>query len=320
MPLKILITGSSGYIGSHFVKYFKRNGADVFGIDLVFPPKQLQKYFSSHIVEDISNVKHVSDFLDKTKPELIIHCAAKCLISESNEQPAMYHEYNVLKATAFLDLCLSKNIPNFLYSSTAATYGEPIKSPIKENHPQNPINNYGKTKLEFERILLSKKELCVGILRYFNAAGADPETEIGEHHEPETHLIPNVIRAILDGKPIFVHGNTYPTKDGTCVRDYIHVMDLKDMHWRLAKQMIEKKRGGIYNLGSTHGYSILEVIKTAEKIIGKKTQILFQGKRPGDPSILIADAGAAKNDFDWTPQHSSLENMIETALKWHSKG
>lgn len=317
MNPKILITGSSGYIGSHFVKYFKQHGADVYGIDLHFPPKALQKYLSNHIVEDISSVDAVSHFLEKIKPDLIIHCAAKCLVGESVEKPQLYHEYNVTKASVFLDLCLKHGITNFLFSSSAATYGEPIESPIKETHPQSPINPYGESKKVFEHILLSKKEMCVGIFRYFNAAGADPENEIGEHHEPETHLIPNIIKAVLGNQPVPVMGNDYPTRDGTCIRDYIHVYDLAEIHWKLAMRMMEKNRGGIYNLGLKSGFSILEVIKTAEKILGKKAQISFLPRRPGDPSTLIADATLVQKDFDWHPKYS-LEQIIDTAAKWHS--
>ncbi|MEZ4846496.1 MAG: UDP-glucose 4-epimerase GalE [Bdellovibrionota bacterium] len=265
MAHKILITGSSGYIGSHFVKFFKKQGAEVFGIDLAFPPKSLQKYFSNHIVEDIANTSHVSEFLQKNKPDLVIHCAAKCLVGESMEKPDLYEEYNVKKASAFLDLCQQSGITKFLFSSTAATYGNPTQTPIDENHPQQPINPYGETKLKFEKILLSKKMITAGIFRYFNVAGADPDSEIGECHEPETHLIPNLLRSLSANQPAKIFGNDYDTKDGTCVRDYIHVMDLARAHWLLSKSMLEKNEGGIFNLGTTTGYSILDVLNAAEK-------------------------------------------------------
>jgi|JI10StandDraft_1071094.scaffolds.fasta_scaffold157089_2 UDP-glucose 4-epimerase len=316
MAHKILITGSSGYIGSHLVKYFKNMGAQLYGIDLVFPPKKLQKYFSNHIVEDISNTQHVSEFLDKTKPDLVIHCAAKCLVAESVEKPDLYQEYNVDKPSTFLKLCIDHGILNFLFSSTAATYGNPIQATIVESHPQQPINPYGKTKLEFEKILLSKNELCTGIVRYFNAAGADPENEIGEQHEPETHLIPNVLKAIAENKSLSVFGNDYETKDGTCVRDYIHVMDLANAHWLLAQQMLNQKKGGIYNLGSANGFSILDVIQCAEKVTGKKTKIDYLPRRPGDPPTLVADSSHAKKNLNWNPQFN-LEKIIQTAWSWH---
>lgn len=315
MNHKILITGSSGYIGSHLVKYFKKMGADIYGIDLVFPPKKLQKYFSNHIVEDISNTQHVSEFLAKTKPDLIIHCAAKCLVAESVEKPDLYQEYNVDKPSTFLKLCIDHGILNFLFSSTAATYGNPIQAEILESHPQHPINPYGATKLEFEKVLLSQKELCTGIVRYFNAAGADPENEIGEHHEPETHLIPNVLKAISENKPVSVFGNDYETKDGTCVRDYIHVMDLANAHWLLSEQMLNQKKGGIYNLGSANGFSILDVIQCADKVTGKKTQISYQPRRAGDPPTLVADSSNAKKNLNWNPQFN-LETIIQTAWAW----
>jgi UDP-glucose 4-epimerase len=315
MNNKILITGSSGYIGSHLVKYFSQMGAMVYGIDLVFPPKKLQKYFTNHLVEDISNENIVAAFLEKNKPELVIHCAAKCIVAESVEKPELYQEYNVDKANTFLKICINHGILNFLFSSTAATYGNPLQPTILENHPQHPINPYGKTKLEFEQILLSKKELCTGIARYFNAAGIDPENEIGEHHDPETHLIPIVLKTISQNKPVPVFGNDYDTKDGTCVRDYIHVMDLANAHWLLGLQMLNKKQGGIYNLGSANGFSILDVIQCAEQVTGKKTQISYLPRRPGDPPTLVANSSLAKKNLNWNPQYS-LEKIIQTAWSW----
>lgn len=316
MSNKILITGSSGYIGSHFVKYFKQKGMQIYGIDLVFPPKKLQKYFSNHIVEDIANESAVSHFLEKNKPDLIIHCAAKCLVAESVEKPDLYREFNVAKPSVFLKLCLNQGITRFLFSSTAATYGNPIQPLISESHPQIPINPYGETKLEFEKILLSNPKLCVGILRYFNASGADTDVEIGEQHEPETHLIPNILKAISENTSVHVFGNNYDTKDGTCVRDYIHVMDLAQAHWLLCMKMLHENQGGIFNLGSANGYSILDVIHTAEKVTEKKVGISNQPRRAGDPATLVADSSHAKKDLEWNPQYS-LEKIIDTAWKWH---
>ena len=320
MSFSVLITGSSGYIASHFVKYFHSQGCKIYGIDREFPAKTLQKYLTNHIVEDISNQKAVSHFLHKHPVDIVIHCAAKCLVEESVREPELYRDYNVTRASSFLEICQQHQIKYFLFSSTAATYGEPIQSPIPESHVQQPTNPYGATKLEFERILLhaqATQNLHVGIVRYFNAAGADPKTEIGEHHDPESHLIPNLINALQTNQPIHIYGNDYPTKDGTCVRDYIHVWDLAIFHHLLAKHMIEQNKTGIFNLGSTYGYSILEVIQTAEKITGKKTDKIFLPRRPGDPSSLVADASKAKNELNWSAQYSSLESIIETAWNWH---
>jgi UDP-glucose 4-epimerase len=316
MAHKILITGSSGYIGSHFVKYFKKQGAEVFGIDLMFPPKTLQKYFSGHIVDDIASTEHVSQFLAKNKPDLVIHCAAKCLVAESVEKPGLYHEYNVKKAESFLGNCITHGVTKFLFSSTAATYGNPLHSPMMENHPQNPINPYGQTKLEFEKILLSKKSVTSGIFRYFNVAGADPDSEIGECHEPETHLIPNLLRAASANEAAKIFGNDYATSDGTCVRDYIHVMDLAQAHWLLATRMIEKNQGGIFNLGTTTGHSILEVLKATENVLKKSINREFHPRRAGDPPTLVADSTAAQNELGWKISYP-LEQIIETAHRWH---
>lgn len=322
MSFSVLITGSSGYIGSHLVKYFKKNGASVFGIDLHFPPKNLQRYFDNHIVEDISSPKHVAEFLKKHKADIVIHCAGKCLVAESVEKPEMYRDYNVTRAHVFLQTCLDAGISRFLFSSTAATYGEPLQVPIPETHPQQPINPYGQTKLDFEKILLleqQKNRLCVGITRYFNVAGADPDIEIGEHHEPETHLIPNILTALMSGQPVPIYGENYPTKDGTCVRDYIHVWDLANLHWLLARKMIETNQGGIYNLGTTTGFSILEVVQAAEKVLNKSAQKKILPKRSGDPSTLIADASKAKTELGWRISYSNLSDIIDTAYRWHQK-
>lgn len=320
MTFSILVTGSSGYIGSHTVKLCKSKGAKVFGIDRVFPPKVLQRYFDGHLVEDISGSK-VRGFLEKNKIDVVVHCAAKCLVAESVEKPDEYFDNNVTKANQFWSTCKESGIHRILFSSTAATYGEPIKSPIEEDHPQKPINPYGQTKLEFEKSLLADQQatenITIGILRYFNVAGADPEAEIGEDHHPETHLIPNIIRSMAQGAQITIFGSDYPTPDGTCIRDYVHVWDLADFHYRLASRMVFSDVGGVYNLGTTYGFSNLEVLKAAEKVLNKKASFQFAARRPGDPAILVADSKKAKRELEWEMTHSNLETIIETAYRWH---
>lgn len=322
MTFKVLITGSSGYIGSHLVKYFYQQGWSVFGIDIEFPPKQIQKYFTHHIIADISDRDHVEKLLVKDKPDVVVHCAAKCLVEESTREPTMYKDYNVDRASVFLEVCRRQKINHFIFSSSAATYGEPETSPIPESHRQKPVNPYGETKLQFEKILLAEQAkggFSVGIVRYFNASGADLDSEIGEHHEPETHMIPNLISAMIQNKPISIFGNDYPTQDGTCVRDYIHVWDLAHFHYLLAKQMVDSRLGGIYNLGTSHGYSILETIEAAEKVLGKSAQKNFHPRRAGDPAMLVADSSKAQKELKWELHHSSLNTIIDSAYRWYLK-
>lgn len=297
-------------------------GCTVFGIDMEFPPKEIQKYFSNHIVSDISDRDQVERFLAKNKPEVVIHCAAKCLVEESMREPAMYQDYNVTRASVFLELCLKQKVGHFIFSSSAATYGEPQTTPIPEDHVQNPINPYGESKLRFEKILLSKEiknQFRVGIVRYFNAAGADLDAEIGEHHEPETHMIPNLLSAILKNEPVSIFGSDYPTKDGSCIRDYVHVWDLANFHFLLAEKMIKSGTGGIYNLGTSEGYSILEVIQTAEDVLQKIAIKKTLPRRPGDPATLVADSSKAQRELGWKISHSSLRTIIESAYRWHAK-
>ncbi|MCB0271892.1 MAG: UDP-glucose 4-epimerase GalE [Bdellovibrionales bacterium] len=319
----VLITGSSGYIGSHFTKYFTQKGYHVFGLDVVEPKKELRHYLKDFLHTDIADTPLVLDYLARHKPMGVIHCAAKALVAESVAFPQMYEDYNVTRANAFLETCISSSIANFIFSSTAAVYGEPLHIPIKEDHPRSPVNPYGETKKKFEDILLKKhhdKEINAGIFRYFNACGADFDAELGECHEPETHLIPNVIKSILEEKPLHIFGNQFSTRDGTCVRDYIHVIDLAHSHYLLMEQMIQSQMtDNIFNLGTEGGYSILEIIDAAQKILTKKVHFEIKNPRPGDPATLIASHQKAKTVLGWEPQWSDLETILTTAWAWHQK-
>ncbi len=319
----VLITGSSGYIGAHFVKYFSKEGLRVVGVDQVAPFSTLKKYLSAYLVANIADQEAVFEFCQTQKVKTVLHCAASCLVGESVQFPERYHENNVVRAQKFLETITSLGVKIFIFSSTAAIYGEPVHTPMVESHPKNPINPYGKTKLQFENVLLEKEkegEIIVGILRYFNAAGADPEAEIGEVHDPETHLIPNAIYAALGMKKSFeLYGSDYPTQDGTCVRDFIHVWDLAEAHLRLLNKMIKESKGGIYNLGTGTGFTVKEVLDEVDHQTKSLLKREIKARRIGDPTILVADPTLARKDLHWIPQYSSLSIIVSTALKWHMK-
>jgi UDP-glucose-4-epimerase GalE len=319
--VKILVTGSSGYVGSHTVKYLSQRGHEVFGLDRVNPPEQLKKYLSGDLRSDIAEQSAVEKYCQANNVEGVIHCAALCLVAESVAQPERYHDNNVVRGGKLLDAVQRVGIETFVFSSSAAVYGEPTKIPIPENHAKKPVNPYGETKRKFEEDLLSREAkggLRVGIVRYFNAAGADLEGEIGEVHEPETHLIPNAILAALGKKPAFeLFGTDYPTRDGTCERDFIHVWDLADAHLKLLQRISESGKGGSFNLGTGHGYTVAEVLDEVDRQSGKKVPRVHRPRRPGDPAVLVADATAAGLALAWRPQYSDLPKTIATSLEWH---
>ncbi|MCB1198722.1 MAG: UDP-glucose 4-epimerase GalE [Deltaproteobacteria bacterium] len=321
MQKKVLITGSSGYIGSHFVKYFSQKNYAVFGLDRVAPPKAILKYLNDHLQTDIAD-HQVAEFIKRHNLKSVIHCAALALVKESVEFPEKYFDNNVHRGTTFLQQCITNGVQHFIFSSTAAVYGEPQDIPINEEHPTNPINPYGQSKREFEKHLLSHHNtgnIQAGIFRYFNACGADLDGEIGENHHPETHFIPNLINACLADQDVILFGNNYPTSDGTCVRDYIHVLDLASSHFLLLEKMHTTSVDPLYNLGTKEGYSLLQIVEAAEKIVGKHIRYHFEPPRAGDPSTLVADATKAREVLNWTPQYSDLNTIVSSALKWHQK-
>lgn len=319
----LLITGTSGYIGSHFAKYFTQKGLDVLGIDEVPTPKRVKPFLKGDLCANIGDRDACATFLTQYRPQAVIHCAAKALVKESVEKPDMYFDNNVEKAQIFLDLCIEENVRAFLFSSTAAVYGEPIETPITETHPRNPINPYGASKKAFEDVLLQaheEKKITAGILRYFNACGADPDAELGEDHEPETHLIPNLIRSIIQNKELCVFGDSFDTNDGTCVRDYIHVWDLAEAHALLLDKLLKKSCAStVFNLGTANGYSIMEIIQTAQAVLDPRLTYRIEDPRPGDPGTLIADASRARDALGWKPAYSDLETILRTAYAWHQK-
>jgi len=251
----------------------------------------------------------------------VIHFAAHCYVGESVVNPRKYFEDNLAATLNVLGAMVDTRCRRFVFSSTCATYGDPVRVPIPEDHPQNPVNPYGESKLFIERILHRYHEaygLRYAALRYFNAAGADPGGRLGESHDPETHLIPLIIRAVLDpGFTLAVFGDDYPTPDGTCIRDYIHVTDLADAHVRALDRLATTDGSFALNLGTGHGYSVLEVIHRLETVAGRPVKRTIGPRRAGDPPVLVAAADRAAALLGWQCTHSSIDEILATAWRWH---
>ena len=318
--MRILVTGGAGYIGSHAVRLFLARGHDVWVYDnLVFghraavPAERLT-------VADLAEPQRLDHVLVERRIEAVVHFAAFAFVGESVQQPAKYYQNNLVNALNLLEAVRRHKVGRFVFSSTCATYGLPEKVPITEDTPQRPINPYGQTKLAFERALADYAAaygLGYAALRYFNAAGASPAGDIGEDHEPETHLIPLALQAIQGVRPpLTVFGTDYPTPDGTCVRDYVHVDDLAEAHL-LALEKIEAGQGLCLNLGTGRGHSVREVVRACEEVTGKPVPLREGPRRAGDPPALVAAAGRANEVLGWRPRYTDLRQTVETAWNWH---
>jgi len=250
-----------------------------------------------------------------------MHFAAFLDVGESVRDPAKYYRNNVVGALTVLEAMAAESVKYFVFSSTCATYGEPIETPIAETHPQHPINSYGESKLAVERALPHfdrAYDIRSVALRYFNASGADPDGEIGEDHSPEIHVIPRAIDAATGGVGLTVFGDDYPTPDGTCLRDYVHVTDLADAHVKALEAIVETGKSGAYNLGTGHPHSVREVIDTVARVTGRQVPWTLGPRRPGDPAVLYAAAHKAQAELHWTPRYADLETIVRTAWTWHS--
>jgi UDP-glucose-4-epimerase GalE len=316
----VLVTGGAGYIGSHAVKALHHAGHRVVVFDnLVAGHREAVKY--GDLVEgDTADVTAVRSALRRYDVSAIMHFAAFLDVGESVREPARYYRNNVVGALGVLEAMAAEQCRHIVFSSTCATYGEPLKLPMDEEHPQRPINSYGETKLVVERAL-AHFERAYGMrwiaLRYFNAAGADPDGEIGEDHSPEIHLIPRAIGAATGGPGLQVFGTDYPTPDGTCLRDYVHVSDLADAHVQALHTLIETGRSDAYNLGTGHPYSVREVIDSVERVTGLKVPWTAGPRRAGDPSALYAAPRKAQAGLGWTPRFPDLDSIVRTAWEWH---
>lgn len=317
----ILITGGAGYIGSHAVRQLKKAGFKTVILDnLVFGHREFVEP-DELITGDLSDKNLLNKIFSENRFDAVMHFAAYAYVGESVENPSKYYNNNVGGTLSLLDTMVAHNVKKFVFSSTCATYGEPVALPITEAHPQSPVNPYGQTKLIVEKILrdfdtaYGLKSVC---LRYFNAAGADPNGGIGEDHTPETHLIPLVLDAAAGIRPaITVFGYDYPTEDGTCIRDYIHVTDLADAHILALKYLSDKQQSDFFNLGNGTGFSVNEVITTAEKVTGKTVPVIRGQRRAGDPAVLIGSSEKARSLLGWQPRFNDLDRIISTAWKWH---
>jgi UDP-glucose-4-epimerase GalE len=318
--MRILVTGGAGYIGSHTVRLLLEHGHDVRVLDNLSTGHFAAVPAGHLIIADLADADAVDQALVVHRTEAVVHFAALCYVGVSVREPAPYYRNNVVNTLGLLDLCRRHGVGRFVFSSTCATYGLPVKVPITEDNPQKPINPYGHTKLAVEFALADYAAaygLSYAALRYFNAAGASRDGSIGEDHHPETHLIPLVLQAALGQRPhIEVFGTDYPTPDGTCIRDYIHIEDLAEAH-RLALEKVQPGKGLCCNLGTGRGYSIREVIRTAEDVTGKAIPAKEGPRRPGDPPELVAAADLARQALGWKPRYPELGMIMETAWNWH---
>lgn len=326
--MKILVVGGAGYIGSHMVKMLSIAGHDVVVLDNLTTGFRDSVKYGHLIVGDLADVHLLEQLFCDQVFDAVMHFAANSLVSESMVAPAKYYRNNVSNTLNLLDVMVRHNVKNFIFSSTAATFGEPEYSPIDEIHRQNPINPYGSSKLMIERILQDYAN-AYGLnsvsLRYFNACGADPEGEIGECHDPETHLIPLILQAASGRREgITVFGRDYETNDGTCIRDYIHINDLCSAH-ALALNYINsgQEQGALmFNLGNGQGFSVQEVIDVVSKVVAIDScdlKVNDGERRLGDPAILVADATKAKQVLNWNPVYADLETIVTHAWSWEKK-
>ncbi len=318
----ILITGGAGYIGSHVVRELLRQGYRPIVYDNLQAGHRKAVKEAPLIEGDLADQGKLKEAFHLHSIDAVMHFAADCLVGESVKKPLKYFNNNVKNSLQLLETIDKFCVKKFVFSSSAAVYGEPERIPITEEHACLPTNPYGETKWIFERVLqayFEARKLDYISLRYFNAAGADPMGELGEDHFPETHLIPIGLEAALAGASIPVFGADYDTPDGTCIRDYIHVTDLAKAHILALQKLETEGSSGIYNLGNGNGYSVRQVIDTIRKVTQRKIATIESPRRPGDPARLVASAQKIKKELGWLPKYPELEVIVETAWQWHRK-
>ncbi|MDO5575880.1 MAG: UDP-glucose 4-epimerase GalE [Fibrobacter sp.] len=320
----MLVIGGAGYIGSHICKALHQKKHDILVFDDLSRGNKKLLRWGDFVQGSILCKDTLSSVMKEFNPDGIIHLAAYAYVGESTKNPLLYYNNNVVGSLRVLESMVESSVKNIIFSSSCATYGIPETLPIVESSKQNPVNPYGQTKLVIEgaiRDFAAAYGLEFIILRYFNAAGADPDGECGELHMPETHLIPLVINAAIDSsKEVKIFGNKYPTPDGTCIRDYVHVTDLADAHVAALEMLLANKiKNDFFNLGSEIGTSNLDVIKKVEKISGKKAAMQIVSARDGDPAVLIADIRKAKEHLHFNPKYSDIETIIKHAYAWQKE-
>ena len=321
--MSVLVTGGAGYIGSHTVKALRASGADVVILDdLSAGHRAAAKALHAPLEEgSITDTARVLELMKAHEVNAVMHFAAWLSVPDSVKDPIGYYQNNVAGALSVFRAAVEAGVRHVIFSSTAATFGNPLETPITEEHPQRPINAYGETKLAVERAL-PHFERAYGlrsvVLRYFNAAGADPDGVLGEDHDPETHLIPLVVGAAQGRRPpVGILGTDYPTPDGTAVRDYIHVMDLADAHLRALDRLRNGESSQAINLGTGRGHSVREVVDAVARVSGRRVPVVEKARRPGDPAELVAAPARARDVLGWTCRYAELETIVRHALAWH---
>ncbi len=320
--MRVLVTGGAGYIGSHTTKVLAHSGFQPVVLDNLEVGHRWAVRWGPLVVGDLANTSLLQELLQEYRVEAVIHFAAHAYVSESVTNPRKYFRNNVANTLNLLEAMLDSGVRHIVFSSSCASYGLPESVPIREDHPQRPVNSYGESKLFVERVLDWYGQ-AYGLnwmsLRYFNAAAADPEGEIGEEHEPEMHLIPLVIQAALGQRPfVEIYGTDYPTPDGTAIRDYVHVTDLAEAHVLALRYLANGGSSMALNLGTGKGHSVREVIQAVERVSGRHFPVRETGRRPGDPPALVADASRAAQVLGWRPRYPELDSLVEHAWRWHA--
>lgn len=319
--MRVLVTGGAGYIGSHAVRELINEGHQVTVLDdLSRGHEDAVDPRANFIKGNTGNLDFLVQRLHAHQIESVMHFAADIEVGESVTDPYKYYQNNFTHSLTLLKAMMIAGVKRIVFSSTAAVYGNPERTPIEENQRRNPINPYGRSKMMTEMAI---EDFCHAhglgytILRYFNVAGASPDASIGEDHNPETHLIPRILEAARDNSEVNIFGTDYDTKDGTCVRDYVHVVDLARAHV-MAIQQLEEGQGNIYNIGSETGFTVKEVISACEKVVGKKINVIEAKRRPGDPAVLVASSKKISKELNWKPIYPGIQTIVQHAWHWHS--
>jgi UDP-arabinose 4-epimerase len=322
--MRVLVTGGAGYIGSHTAKALAKAGHEPVVFDNLSFGHRWAVRWGPLVEGDLQDKALLSRILQQYEIGAVIHFAASAYVGESMKNPRKYFRNNVVNTLNLLDAMMDNRVKTIVFSSTCATYGDPLELPLTEDHPQKPVNPYGESKLFVEQMLKWYGQaygLRWAALRYFNAAGADPDGEIGENHTPESHLIPLAIEAAMGKRPYLeIFGTEYPTKDGSAVRDYVHVADLADAHIRALGHLADGGDSLALNLGTGDGYSVREVLSTVERVSNTSVPVRLTVPRPGDPAVLVANPAEAQRVLGWRPEFEGIEGIIRTAWNWHARG
>lgn len=315
----ILVTGGAGYIGSQAVLTLAEAGYRPITYDNLSQGRREAVLAGDFHLGDLSDEPALDEVFSRHEISAVIHFASRCCVGESMDDPRQYFEQNLGNALTLLRVMLRHGVDRLVFSSSCASYGNPVRTPMDESHPQNPINPYGETKHFIER-MLRQYERAYGLrsisLRYFNAAGGGLDGRIGESHHPETHLIPRVLGAAAGQERLEIFGSDYDTPDGTCIRDYVHIADLAEAHLASIRRLDRGRPGGAFNLGTGSGYSVRQVVDEASRVTGSVVPFELAARRPGDPAELVCDASLARKALDWTPRYSDLTTILETAWNW----